>query len=106
MELFGGLQSGLQVLFYYGVILVELGVFADAALRASRYWQAADINRPAWLAVLGVSPLLLVAFPGQLLGIFGLAGIVATIVYLVDRRPKLQQVKGGGGGRRGPYGGW
>lgn len=105
MELFGGLQYGLQLLFFYGVVLVELAVFADAALRPARYWQAADINRPAWLAILGLSPLLLFAFPGQLLGIFGLAGIVATIVYVVDRRPKLQQLKGGGGGR-GPYGGW
>ena len=105
MELFGGLQSGLQLLFFYGVILVELGVFVDAALRPARYWQAADINRPVWLAILGISPLLLFAFPSQLLGIFGLAGIVATIVYLVDRRPKLKQLKGGGGGG-GPYGGW
>ena len=105
MELFGGVQYGLQMLFYYGLILLELGVFADAALRPARYWQAADINRPAWLAGLGLSPLLLIAFPGQLLGIFGLAGIVATLVYLVDRRPKLQALKGGGGSG-GPYGGW
>lgn len=103
MELFGGLQSGLQLLFYYGVILVELAVFLDAAVRPARYWQAADINRPVWLAILGVSPLLLFAFPSQLLGIFGLAGIVATIVYAVDRRPRLQALKGGGGG---PPGRW
>jgi hypothetical protein len=40
-----------------------------------------------------------------------LAGLVATIVFFVDVRPALQQVSGGGRGRRGggsssdgPYG--
>jgi hypothetical protein len=42
------------------------------------------------------------------LDLVSLAGTIASIVYLVDVRPALQQVGGRGGNRNnmGPYGPW
>ena len=104
MNIVGEVQFGLRLLFELGLLLVMAVVFLDAVLRPARYWQAADINRAGWLSVLGVTPLVLLSNPLGLGSTAALVGLVAVIVYLVDRRPKLQQLKRGGGG--GPYGGW
>jgi hypothetical protein len=101
-----GVQVGLRVLFELGLVLVMLGAFVDAAIRPTRYWQAADINRAGWLSVLGVTPLVLFSNPLGLGSTAALVGLVAVIVYFVDRRPKLKALKGGGGSGGGPYGGW
>lgn len=106
MELFGEVQLGLRLVFELGMLLALLVAFVDAAVRPARYWQAADINRAGWLSVLGVTPLVLLSNPLGLGSTAALVGLVAVIVWFVDRRPKLQQLKRGGGGGGGPYGGW
>lgn len=82
-----------------GLVLLALKVWAlvDACIRrSSSFVAAAKLTKPAWVAIL----VLAVVFGG--LGILGLAALVASIVYLVDVRPAVREVRRGGG----PYGGW
>ncbi|MFE9450511.1 DUF2516 family protein [Streptomyces sp. NPDC006739] len=95
------------------IVLMALAAFAliDAAVRREDAFRAADKqNKVFWLIILGIA--LVVSFLFSILSILPIAGLVATIVYLVDVRPAVRQVSGGGGGwgrRRGsssdgPYG--
>ena len=51
-------------------------------------------DQAAWLAITAIA--LVVGLLFGPLGILGLAGIVASIVYLVDVRPAVRQIQGGG----------
>ncbi len=81
-----------------GLALFGLKAFAlvDAAVRPEPVWRAAVAqSKTFWLVLLVIALL----FGG--LGILGLAGLVAAVVYLVDVRPKLREVRGGRSGGRG-----
>lgn len=91
-----------------GLILtvLELGVvvfaFVDAAVRRAPLFPAAGkLTKPIWLGILGVS-LAFMLYLFEATNLLSLAGTVAGIVYLVDVRPALREVSGGGG--NGPYG--
>lgn len=88
-----------------GVMVVAL---VDAALRpATAYMAASKQTKLLWVLVLAVASA--ASFVGGVTSIFGLAGLVAAIVYFVDVRPALRAVGGGGRGRSssdGPYGPW
>lgn len=96
------------------IILMALAAFGlvDAAFRREDAFRAADKqNKVFWLIILGIA--LVVSYLFSILGILPIAGLVASIVYIVDVRPALKQVSGGGSGwgrRRGgsssdgPYG--
>ncbi|WP_344629412.1 DUF2516 family protein [Streptomyces glaucosporus] len=106
LEGFGSLMS----LVYLGLLVLSIFCFVDAALRREDAYRAADKNtKQFWLIILGLTAVVNV-LP---LGLFFLvvAGLVADIVYMVDVRPALIRVGGGGRGgfRRGsssdgPYG--
>ncbi|MFJ3304442.1 DUF2516 family protein [Streptomyces sp. NPDC086549] len=97
------------------IILMALAAFGlfDAAFRREDAFRAADKqNKIFWLIILGIA--LVVSYLFSILSILPIAGVVASIVYIVDVRPALKQVSGGGRGwgrRRGsssdgPYGPW
>jgi Protein of unknown function (DUF2516) len=72
----------------------------------NQYVSAGKRSRTLWLALTSLSLAFhLITGPISLLNI---AGTIASIVYLVDVRPALQQVSGAGGDRKhmGPYGPW
>lgn len=75
-----------------------LVAFVHALMQRSDAYTAADRKtKPVWLAITGGSTVAMLLF--QFFGagmIFWLAGLVATLVYLVDVRPKLIEVQGGG----------
>ncbi|WP_418957821.1 DUF2516 family protein [Streptomyces tritici] len=89
--------------------LVMLGFavvsFVVAAMAREDAYRAADKQtKKFWLILLGVNLLLNVVLPMLFLQV---AGLIAAIVFMVDVRPALRQVSGGG--RRGsssdgPYG--
>ncbi len=83
-----------------GLAMFGLKAFAlvDGALRPERFWAPAGVPLPkmAWMVILTLS----VFFGG--LGLLGIAGLVAAIVYLVDVRPKVREIQGRGSS--GPYG--
>ncbi|MEU9075930.1 DUF2516 family protein [Kitasatospora sp. NPDC048538] len=94
------------------ILAYKLFALLDAATRREDAYRAADKKtKPFWLAILAV------AFGWDLLfgvnfftGIGTLAGLVASIVYVVDVRPAIRALTGGTGrgGRSntGPYGPW
>ncbi|WP_149181345.1 DUF2516 family protein [Streptomyces sp. TRM49041] len=104
------LMSGFNSLI--GLLFVAMLVFAVVALvfaalaREDAYRAASKQSKTFWLIILGVTVAVDLFLPMLILQI---AGLIATIVFMVDVRPALQQVSGGGGGRKGsssdgPYG--
>jgi hypothetical protein len=100
------LEGFSNIVFWISLGLLVLSGYAmvHAALQREDAFRAADKQtKPFWLVILGLA-LVVQLIP---LGGFGfmlmLAGLVATIVYLVDVRPAVRAVTGGGGRGRG---GW
>ncbi|MFJ2865026.1 DUF2516 family protein [Kitasatospora sp. NPDC087314] len=104
----------LNPIWWLSVAILGFKLFAllDAVTRREDAYRAADKKtKPFWLMILAI------AFGWDLLfgvnfftGIGTLAGLVASIVYMVDVRPAIRALTGGGGrgGRSntGPYGPW
>lgn len=73
--------------------------FIHALLQRSDAFTAADkLTKPAWLGITGASVLVLIVFQGpwQSGALFWLAGVVAALVYIVDVKPAVVGVQGGG----------
>lgn len=99
-------------------LVIKCWAFGDAAIRPSAGFKAVDkMPKPFWLIVLGlaaaghVGVFLAAGSMASWMGIVGLAGIVAALIYLFGIRPQVIQYggKGGPGGRSssdGPYGPW
>lgn len=100
-----GFNSVLSLVFL-AMLILAVFCLVDAFMRRDDSYLAADKKtKPFWLIILGVTVAVHLLVPFFFLKIVGL---IASIVYLVDVRPALIQV-GGGGGRRGsssdgPYG--
>ncbi len=104
MDLVGGF---FQIVNLLTLAIVAVGVFAfiDALVRPAAAFVAANkLTKPAWAAIVGVSALALL-YRG-VNSIFGLAAIVGIMVYMVDVRPAVRGLTGGGGSSSGPYGPW
>ncbi|NGO68958.1 DUF2516 family protein [Streptomyces boncukensis] len=107
------LMEGFGTLLWL-ITLAVLGLavfaFVDAAIRREDAYRATDKQtKQFWLIVLGLAVVVnLLPIPG--LGmLLTIVGLIASIVYIVDVRPALKQVMGGGGRRGGsssdgPYG--
>ena len=73
----------------------------DAVTRPSAAFVAAGKQtKPIWLGILGVAAALTLTGNAPVLGLFGIVVAVATIVYLVDVRPAVRELRPGSG----PYG--
>lgn len=69
----------------------------DAATRpAAAFVAAGKQTKQIWLAILGVSLLLSLVGLGGILSFFGILVAVAAIVYLVDVRPAVREIRPGG----------
>jgi hypothetical protein len=83
------LNLGLLVLVGWGLI--------DAATRpAAAFVAAGKQTKQIWLAILGVSLLLCLIGAVGILGLLGFVVAVAAIVYLVDVRPAVRDMRSGG----------
>lgn len=106
--LLSGFGTLLQLL-YLGMLVLAVVAFVFAATAREDAYRAADKKKKSfWLVILGVAVAVNLLIPMLFLQ---LAGVVASIVFMVDVRPALKEVSGGGGrGRRGgsssdgPYG--
>ncbi|MDF9814750.1 uncharacterized protein YjbJ (UPF0337 family) [Streptomyces sp. SPB162] len=98
---------GVVALVSWGLFLFALFAFIDAAVRREDAYRAADKKTKLfWLIVLGLAALVMKFF--SIFDFLPAFGLVAVIVYMVDVRPALKQISGGGrrGGSSsdGPYG--
>ena len=79
-----------------GAWALKLWALVDAAVRPQAAFVAAGkLSKIAWVAILAVAVLIGGA---DVMGLFGLLGIVAAIVYLVDVRPAVRELR-----RPGPW---
>jgi len=90
--------SGLLLLVLgYGALALKVWALVDACTRPQpAYVAAGKLTKIAWVAILAAAVLLGGA---DVFGIFGLLGTVAAIVYLVDVRPAVRELR-----RPGPWG--
>ena len=87
-----------------GLWLVAIPVggyaFVHALMQRADAFTAADkLTKPAWLGITGAAVLLLIVSRGLGSGIgalFWLASLVAVLVYIVDVKPAVIGVQGGG----------
>ena len=98
MFLYGPI-NGFFLIISLVLLVVEVWAVVDACIRpASAYVAAGKQTKVFWVVIL----VLAVLFRG--VGILGIAGLIAAIVYLVDVRPAIRELRRGGGG--GSDGGW
>ncbi|MEV1294944.1 DUF2516 family protein [Pseudonocardia sp. NPDC049635] len=66
--------------------------------RADAFTAAGKLTKNAWLGITGVGLLLLIVTGGPMYGgaMFWLAAMVAVLVYIVDVKPAVVEVQGGG----------
>jgi hypothetical protein len=89
------LSGGVIGLLELACLAVAVWALVDCAMRRTPAFPAAGkLTKPAWLAITGGAMLIQWLFAA--LSIFGIAAIVASIVYLVDVRPAVKEVQGGG----------
>lgn len=77
-----------------GMLALKLWALVDACTRPTAAYPAAGkLTKIAWIAILGAAVLL---GGSSVFGLFGLLGTVAAIVYLVDVRPAVRELRRGG----------
>lgn len=104
--------NSLLGLLSIAMLIFSAFAFVDSAIRREDAYRAADKqSKPFWLIILGLAVLVNLLF--GIMAFLPIIGLIATIVYVVDVRPALKQVSGGGRGPRrggsssdGPYGPW
>ena len=75
---------GIMALVGLGLLIVKIWALVDCATRPAPAFELHNkLTKAAWLVILALA----VFFSG--LGILGIAGTVAAIVYLVDVRPAV-----------------
>ena len=90
------LSGGLIGLLELACLVLSVWALVDCAIRPTAAFPAAGkLTKPAWLAITAGAALLQWLFAA--LSIFGIAAVVASIVYLVDVRPAVRSMRGGGG---------
>ncbi|TDU88929.1 uncharacterized protein DUF2516 [Kribbella voronezhensis] len=104
--LFPGFANPIDVIWWV-LLGLKLVALLDAAFRPRAVFVAADkLTKPGWVLILATFTLSQIF--QSWLSFFGLIGIVAAGVYLVDARPALRAAAGRGRGgwgirrRRGP----
>ncbi|MEU1251741.1 DUF2516 family protein [Streptomyces chartreusis] len=99
---------GFMWLLSMALILFSGFALIDAAIRREDAYRAADKQTKAfWLIILGLAFVVNLIF--NILSFLPIIGLIATIVYMVDVRPAIKGLPGGGRSRKGsssdgPYG--
>ncbi|MEV0036230.1 DUF2516 family protein [Streptomyces sp. NPDC056909] len=105
--LLSGFGTFLWLLNLAMLALAVVALFLSATAREDAYRAADKQTKKFWLIILGITVAVNLVVPMLFLQI---AGLVATIVFMVDVRPAIHQISGGGGRRGGgsssdgPYG--
>lgn len=90
-----GLNHALLTFLSLAILVLQAWALIDCLTRPTNAFEAAGkLTKPAWLAITAIA--LVVGLLFGSLGILGLAGVVASIVYMVDVRPAIREIQGGG----------
>jgi 4-amino-4-deoxy-L-arabinose transferase-like glycosyltransferase len=90
-----GLSNALLSAIALAVLVLHAWALVDCFTRPANAFEAAGkLTKPAWLAITGIALALGILF--NPLGLLGLVATVASIVYLVDVRPAVKEIQGGG----------
>jgi len=77
-----------------GALALKIWALVDALSRPTAAFPAAGkLTKVAWIVILALA---VVLGGTNVLGLFGLLGLVAAIVYLVDVRPAVREMRPGG----------
>jgi Protein of unknown function (DUF2516) len=76
------------VLLHWVCVGIAGVAFFDALLQPAAAWVYAGVKRGLWLALTGGA--LLVSLVSGAFGLLGMAAVVASLVYLLEHRPKLR----------------
>ncbi|MFE4452213.1 DUF2516 family protein [Streptomyces sp. NPDC056796] len=103
LEAFGSI---LQLLYLAMLVLAVVALVFAVMAREDAYRAADKQKKSFWLIILGVTVFVNLVIPILFLQI---AGVIASIVFMVDVRPAIKAVSGGGNRRGGsssdgPYG--
>ncbi|MDV2474532.1 DUF2516 family protein [Rhodococcus zopfii] len=82
------------ILFALQVLAIAGAVFAlvHAVRQPAEAFPAVDkLTKPVWIGILAVA--LIVLFLFGAIGMLGIVGVVAVSVYLVDVRPRVEEVQ-------------
>ena len=84
-------STSLVLVLGLGALGLKVWALVDACIRPqAAYVAAGKLTKLAWVAILAAAVLL---GRTSIFGIFGLLGIVAAIVYLVDVRPAIKSLR-------------
>ena len=104
-----GFNSILGLIFTVMTVLAVVAFIMAAIAREDAYRAADKQTKAFWLIILGLAFVVNLIF--NILSFLPIIGLIATIVYMVDVRPAIRALPGGGrsGGGRGsssdgPYG--
>jgi hypothetical protein len=102
LEAFG---SFLQLLYLAMLVLAVVALVFAVTAREDAYRAADKQKKSFWLIILGITVFVNLVIPILFLQI---AGVIASIVFMVDVRPAIKAVSGsgrrGGSSSDGPYG--
>lgn len=112
--MFGSLQHLVVLVLSVVVFIAAVWAFIDATRYSNAAYQNASKNsKTLWLVILGVATLIgFVSLPwpigagSGIIGLFGIAAVIAVVYYFVDVRPKVAGMSPGSGGPRRSSGGW
>ncbi|MBH0123034.1 DUF2516 family protein [Rhodococcus sp. NPDC003382] len=82
------------ILFALQILAIAGAVFAlvHAVRQPAEAFPAVDkLTKPVWVGILAVA--LVVLFLFGAIGMLGIVGVVAVCVYLVDVRPRVEEVQ-------------
>lgn len=92
------IATWIDALIWWAGAGTGLFAFVHAMLQKSDAYSAADRKtKPIWLGITGAATAVMALFGFGGAGyMFWIAGLVAALVYIVDVRPKLNEVQRGG----------
>jgi hypothetical protein len=108
LDVFGSFQGIVFWVLAIGSLALKGFAFFDALrVKQDAFSLAGKLTKTIWLVILGLCLAVNVVVLNPL-SFLNLIGVVGAAVYLVDVRPAVKQVGGGGsrGTHMGPYGPW
>lgn len=93
--IFGAVQDVVVLVLWVLFGAVKIWALVDCVRRPPHAFTAVGrLNKTFWLIIIGASALTAL-LPGLTLGLLGIAGLVASMVYLFGIRPRIIEITGG-----------